>query len=191
MSKKLNLKKMKNHYFSLLIICLFSIVGCKNENTDTTSTVTDVEETIKQFKVKVNFIAAKKDDFCLLYTEDNTVNFGENGVWKSVEGSENEQQVEFELPEDVYPTHLRLDLGIKSDQSDITLKSVILEYNGNTKYIAGQELGIYFRADENTCTFDPITGIVKSNVENGVKQNPSLYPQEPTLKLEIEKLMKQ
>ena len=49
---------------------------------------------------------------------------------------------------------------------------------------------MYFRADENTCTFDPITGVVKSNIENGVRQNPSLYPQEPTLKQEIEKLVK-
>lgn len=180
---------MKNYYFSLLIIFLFSFVGCKNENTETSNSVSEVEETVKQFKVTLNFIAAKKDDFCLLYTEDNTVNFGENGVWKSIEGSENEQKVEFELPKDIFPTHLRLDLGIKPDQSDITLKSVILEYNGNRREIAGQELGLFFRADENTCTFDPVTGLVKSNIKNGVRQNPSLYPQEPTLKQEIEKLM--
>ncbi len=181
---------MKNYYFSLLIACLFVFVGCKNENTDTSNPVSQVEETVKQFKVTVSFIASKKDDFCLLYTEDNTVNFGENGVWKSIEGSEKEQKVEFELPVDVFPTHLRLDLGIKPDQSDVTLKSVILEYNGNKKEIVGQELGMFFRADENTCTFDPVTGIVKSNIENGVRQNPSLYPQEPTLKQEIEKLAK-
>ena len=181
---------MKNYYFSLLIASIFVFVGCKNENTDASNPVSQVEETVKQFKITVSFIASKKDDFCLLYTEDNTVNFGENGVWKSIEGSENEQKVEFELPTDVFPTHLRLDLGIKPDQSDVTLKSVILEYNGNKKEIVGQELGMFFRADENTCTFDPVTGIVKSNIENGVRQNPSLYPQEPTLKQEIEKLAK-
>ena len=48
----------------------------------------------------------------------------------------------------------------------------------------------FFRADENTCKFDAITGVVKANVENGKRQNPCLYPQEPTLKQEIEKLGK-
>lgn len=181
---------MKNYYFSLLLFFVFCFVGCKNETNDDSKTTTELEETVKQFKVTLKFIAAKKDDFCLLYTEDNTINFGENGIWKSVEGSDNDQTVEFELPSDVFPTHLRLDLGIKPEQSDITLKSVVLEYNGNKREISGNELGTFFRADENTCTFDPKSGLIKSNVDNGVRKNPSLYPQEPTLKQEIEKLAK-
>ena len=86
---------MKNYYFSLLIACLFVFVGCKNENTDSSNPVSQVEETVKQFKVTVSFIASKKDDFCLLYTEDNTVNFGENGVWKSIEGSEKDFRIQW------------------------------------------------------------------------------------------------
>ena len=43
----------------------------QNENTDATTPATEVEETVKQFKVTVNFIAAKKTIF-VYYTQKTT-----------------------------------------------------------------------------------------------------------------------
>ncbi len=181
---------MKNYNLLALLFCVLSFVGCKDKNSDNSKETTDVEQTISPFKVTLKFIAEKKDDFCLLYTEDGTINFGDKAIWKPIEGSANEQIVDFELPADVIPTQLRLDLGIKPEQLDINLKSVILEYNGKKTEIMGPDIAVFFRADENNCTFDTSTGIIKANIENGIRQNPSLYPQEPVLMQEIEKLVR-
>ena len=100
------------------------------------------------------------------------------------------QHISFSLKKDAVPTQLRLDFGMKKDQEDIVLKSIVLEYNGKKREIIGAEIGTYFRADENKCTFDPATGIIKALVKDGVRQNPSLYPQEKVLNQEINKLAK-
>ena len=65
-----------------------------------------------------------------------------------------------------------------------------IEYKGKTRQIAGSELITFFRADENKCSFDPASGVIKAVVKDGVRQFPSLYPQEANLKPEIEKLAK-
>jgi hypothetical protein len=184
----LNKKRMKNNNLLALLFCVFSFFGCNNKPSNNSNGSTQLGQTATLFKVSLKFIAEKKDDFCILYTEDGSINFGDQAIWKGFEGSTKEQTIDFEFPADVFPTQLRLDLGIKPEQADITLKSVILDYNGKKREIVGAEIGTLFRADENTCKFDAKTGIVKANVEKGTRQNPCLYPQEPTLKQEIEKL---
>lgn len=180
---------MRNNNLLALIFCLVSLVGCKDENSDSKGTANE-EQLTSKFKVTLKFIAEKKDDFCLLYTEDGTTNFGDKAIWKGIEGSKDEQTVDFEFPEEVFPTQLRLDLGIKPDQSDIILKSITLDYDGKKREIIGAEMATFFRADESVCTFDAKTGIIKVNVENGTRKNASIYPQQPTLQQEIEKLAK-
>lgn len=179
---------MKYNFLALLF-CMFSFVGCKDKTSETSNETKNVEPTSNQFKVTLKFIAQKKDDFCLLYTEDGSINFGEKAIWKPVEGKSTEQTVDFDFPQEVIPTQLRLDLGIKPEQQDITLKAITLDYNGKKREIIGAEMATFFRADENTCKFDAQTGVVKANIENGIRKNPCLYPQEPTLKQEIEKLL--
>lgn len=178
---------MKYNHLIILFFSFFCIVGCKDKTTDKSEESTVAENTIKPFKVTLRFSAKIDDDFCLLYTEDGTINFGEKGIWKAIKGNEIEQSVDFVLPEEVFPTALRIDLGIKPEQTEIILKAIILEYKDKTRQIMGTEMGAFFRADENTCTFDATTGIVKPIVKDGVRQNPSLYPQS-ILRQEIEKL---
>lgn len=153
------------------------VIGCKfkEENAETTT-----EPVAKfGFKVTANVISKKTDDFCLLYTENGTINFGDSVVWMPVPGKQEEQKVEFYLPEDVYPTQLRLDLGMKQTGTDtIYLKSVHFDYNGKKLDIIGQQLGQYFRADENHCSFNPSTGAIIPVVKNGVAEHPSIYPNE-------------
>src|SRR5690606_35657337 len=125
----------------------------------------------------------------LLYTEDGTINFGESVVWSPVPGKPEMQNVEFYLPKDVYPTQLRFDLGLKQAANDtLYLKSVHFDYNGKKFDIVGPQLGQYFRADENHCTFDPNTGAVVPIVKDGTVKHPSIYPQEVELGKALEKL---
>lgn len=176
-----------------LIILLFSmsiLFSCKNDKTESNTEAEKKETVDNVFKVTVNVIAKKNDDFCLLYTEDGSINFTQGSVWQNLKGNENEQQVVFNLPKDVYPTQLRIDFGMNKEQEDITLKGIICEYNGKKKEIRGNDLGLLFRPDDSKCTFDSSTGIIKAIIKDGQKQSPSFYPQEANLGPELIKLAK-
>lgn len=180
---------MKYNHLLVLFFCCFCIVGCKDTTTDKSEGTTVEQKAEEPFTATLKFVAKKSDDFCMLYTEDGTINFGEKGVWKAIEGSENEQEVTFVLPADEYPTQLRFDLGMKKDQEDIIVKGIKLLYRGKTFEAYGSKFWSFFRADENQCTADVNTGLVKAVVKDGERKNASLYPQS-TLRQEIENLAK-
>jgi len=148
---------------------------------------TEVAES-ENFKITVDVIANKEDDFCLLYTTDGTSNFQNNAVWQHVKGSADQQSVVFNLPKDVKPTQLRFDVGFNKQQEEIVLKGIAFEYKGKKKESRGTEMRLFFRPDESKCTFDGETGVIKALVTNGQKQVPSLYPQEVYLGPELKKL---
>jgi len=182
--------KFKSLFF--LFLSVIVATGCKKESDNTTKeegVKPATEEVVANtFKFTVNAVVKKDDDFCLLFTEDGSLNFNDKAVWKGVKGSENEQAIEFVLPNEAFPTQLRLDLGMGSDQDDITIKSIKMEYGKNVRELKGAEMGIFFRADASKCTFDPVTGVVKALVKDGKKQNSSLYPNEAVLTAELPKL---
>lgn len=179
---------MKTRLISLVLVVTSIFFSCKNDKAETNKAETVAETPNSQFKVTLNLIAKSEDDFCLLYTQDGTTNFKDEVVWQHVKGNANEQQVVFVLPADAYPTQFRFDLGIKKEQEDIILKGVVCEYKGKTKQIYGNELGLLFRPDESKCTFDVNTGTIKAIVKDGVKQIPSMYPQETNLGPVLKKL---
>jgi len=178
---------MKTKIIATVILLTTLFIGCKDEKAIDSLEVVKTEVD-NSFKVTVNVIVKKDDDFSLFYTEDGTIDFKGEPIWTGVKGSEAVQPIKYTLPQDVYPTELRLDFGLKKDQEDITLKSVVLEYKGKTREISGSELVNFFRADENKCTFEPNTGVIKAVVKDGVRQYPSLYPIESNLGPEIKKL---
>ena len=183
--------KFKNLFF--LFFSIATLIGCKDGTTKNTEAATPAEVeavSANSFKVTVNLVTKKNDSFCLLYTEDGSLNFNDKAVWKEVKGGESEQTVEFVLPGEAFPTQLRLDLGINADQEDVVIKSIKLSYGKNVRELKGVEMGIFFRADASKCTFDPVTGIVKALENNGKKQNGSLYPNEAVLAVELPKLAK-
>ncbi len=62
---------MKNNNLLAILFCILSLVGCKDNSNETTN----IDQTTSPFKVTLKFVADKKDDFCLLYTEDGSINF--------------------------------------------------------------------------------------------------------------------
>lgn len=177
---------MNNKIFILLFVFLTS---CKDEKPLDSLEVVKPQKTESFFKVSINFIATKDDDFSLYYTEDETTNFKIAPIWKGIMGRDYEQTVSFDLPENIKPSLFRIDFGMNKDQEDVVLKSVTMEYKGKKKEIIGVELANFFRADDNKCTFDAQTGIIKPIIKDGVKQFPSLYPHESTLIPEIQKVL--
>lgn len=179
---------MKTRLIALVIVVLSTFSSCKNDKVESNNAL-DASQTINnQFKVTLKVIAKNEDDFCLLYTQDGSTNFKDEVIWQHVKGSENEQDVVFVLPADDYPTQFRFDFGIKKQLEEIVLKEVVCEYNGKKKVMQGSELGLLFTPDQSKCTFDVSTGIVKAVVKDGVKQIPSMYPQETNLGPALRKL---
>jgi len=172
---------MKNKVLAIFILMLATVVGCKDEKSS------GAED--NNFKITIESVVKKKDDYSLYYTDKTSPDFKE-ALWTGVEGSDSAQKTTFVIPNQAFPSEIRLDFGMNKDQEDIVLKSVLLECNGKKREFAGPELGTYFRADETKCTFDPATGTIKAVIKDGVRQNPSLYPHDKVLKAEIEKLAK-
>jgi hypothetical protein len=178
--------RLKNSLILLFVI--LTAISCKDEtkkDNNGEQSQEAVAPSANAFKVTLNLVAKSNDDFCLLHTEDGSLDF-KDGIWKEIKGSNDDQTVEFYLPENAFPTQLRLDLG--KNQDEILLKSVKFEYNGKSREIKGFETGVFFRADASKCTYDATMGIIKPLVKDGKKEAISLYPNEAVLAAELPKL---
>lgn len=171
------------------VVCVtITTISCKNEENNQKQQSQEIQDVSDAFIVTLDVIAKKNDDFCLLYTEDGSINFKE-GVWQSIKGSNNSQKLVFSLPDDAKPTQLRIDFGMNKEQEEIILNSFTMEYIGKSRTIGCPELVAFFRADDSKCTFDHVTGIIKPEIKNGVRQNPSLYPHESNMMPAIQKIL--
>ena len=172
----------------LLFTTLF--IGCKDEKSVDSLDVVKPEIVDNSFKVTLDVVVKKDDDLSLFYTEDGSIDFKSEPIWIGIKGSNVSQKVVYTLPEGVYPTQIRLDFGMNKAQEDITLNSVTMEYKGKSKRIGCPEFVSLFRADDSKCSFDPLTGLIKAKVVDGIRRYPSLYPHESMLGPEIIKLAK-
>lgn len=178
--------KFKNLFITLLLTV--TAISCKDEANKEENGAQNQEvatPSANTFKVTLNLVAKSNDDFCLLYTQDGSLDF-KDGIWKEVKGSDSDQTIEFSLPENAFPTQLRMDLG--KNQDEVLLKTVKFEYNGKTREIKGFETGVFFRADASKCSYDATMGIIKPIVKDGKKEAISLYPNEAVMKAELPKL---
>jgi hypothetical protein len=176
---------MRVKYFLGLVLFFTVLVACKDEKSVDSLELVRPEVVDDFFRVKMEVLVKNDDDFSLFYTEDGSTNFNLEPIWIGVKGSSSLQEIAYQLPKDVYPTQLRLDFGLKQKLDEVLLKKVVFIYKGSKLEISGLELGKYFRADENKCTFDPTTGIIKPIEKDGTPQFPSLYP----LEVEMEKAL--
>lgn len=181
---------MKKTLFFLVFIV--TILSCKNENTSKPDSVENQEDVLDEsFNVILDVIMKKDDVIALYYTTDGTADFTKiEPIWKEVKGSELVQQVVYRLPENVtQPTEFRFDFGRNPQQEDVFLKKVTFKYIGKEREIGCPELVDFFRADDNYCTFDHLTGLIHAKKgANGENLFPSLYPHEKNLLEELQKI---
>jgi hypothetical protein len=91
---------MKTKNLVLSILMMFTLASCKNESTktETNKAETELKET---FDVNFNVVVTKDDTFKLYYTEDGTLNFGDDrAVLCVVKGNAAPQDLLFKLPAD-------------------------------------------------------------------------------------------
>jgi hypothetical protein len=172
----------------LIFILTSFFFSCKKE--ESVEEINKVEEDLTSFNVILDVIIKKDDDISLFYTTDGSLNFKEP-ILQGVKGSESTQQIVFKLPENVKPTQFRIDFGLNPEQEDMYFNKITFKYIGKERVISCPELSNFFRANDNYCSFDPVTGLIKSkNFKDNTGKSffPSIYPHENNLKPELEKL---
>lgn len=181
---------MKTKFITVLVLVI-SLIGCKNEsNGEKIGTDKTQPEVTKNFKVTLNVLVKKDDNFQVYYTEKTSSDFNEKeSVWVEVKGSENPQDVVFNIPENVLPTMFRLDLGVSDKQEDIKLNGVNIQYLDKSFKSDVPLLVNYFRPLDST-QVDIKKGLIKATFKDGKRIEPAIYPHEEILKSELEKLYK-
>lgn len=167
-----------------------TLLSCKKEDkkADEVATPT-VENNDNIFKVTLDLLVKKNDTLHLYYTEDNSINFTEeHSVWLPVEGKNTNQEITFNLPEDAYPTQVRIDFGVNKENTDVTFKKAKFDYLGKNFTAVDSTLFMYFRADESNTVLDTKTGVIKRKDAN--QNTMTLYPHQDVLGPELMKLSK-
>lgn len=132
---------------SLIVFSLF--FSCKNDKSSATE-----EKAVKQnFSVEFDVVAEKPDDFTVYYTETNTNEFsGDKAIWSGVKGNNVDEKVIIDLPEEIIPTNIRLDFGVKPDRKDVLLKNLKFTFYGNSFEVKGSDFFNYFVVREGVKT---------------------------------------
>jgi hypothetical protein len=169
---------MKNKFLVLLIVTITTLVSCGEKK----ETKTDDSKPVNEFfSVEVEALASKSDDFAMYFSEDGTSNFKDiNAVWHGIKGG-TEEVVPFILTEEKIPTHIRLDFGLKN-QDSVVVKNIKLDYFGNSLEIKGSDFFNYFIKDEQFITkTDGNKGTLTILSKEGVYKTPYYYPTQLTI----------
>lgn len=170
---------MKKSFFLILLAVM--LFACKNDKSESKQVdISKVEVKDKNlFKVSFELIVKKNDNMHLYYTEDGSINFDEKkSIWIPVTGSEISQKVQFNLPLDVIPTHIRVDFGFGKniEQSDVEIKTFSMNYFDKKVEVSGIGIFDYFYPmKENTEVISGTSILKRLNKEQ--ESGPILYPQ--------------
>ncbi|MBC7439935.1 MAG: hypothetical protein H7250_08130 [Flavobacterium sp.] len=169
---------MKNKFLVLLVLAMTTLVSCGDKKKEQKEAVKKVNEF---FSVEVEALASKTDDFAMYFSEDGTSNFKDiNAVWHGIKGGK-EEKISFKLSEEKIPTHLRLDFGLKN-QDSVVIKNIRVDYFGNVIEIKGSDFFSYFIKDEQFVTkTDANKGTMTILAKEGIYKTPYYYPTQLTI----------
>lgn len=164
---------MKNRLLIFVLSSLFLLVSCNGKKGDN---LEDTKQVNEFFSVEVEAIASKTDDFAMYYSEDNTSNFKDvNAIWHGINAGKDET-IPFVLSGEKIPTHIRLDFGLKN-QDSVVVKKIKVDFFGNSFQIKGSDFFTFFIKDEQFVTkTDPVKGTLTIFAKEGVYKTPYYYP---------------
>ena len=144
---------MKYLIAGFIILLTYS---CKDvKNTETNETKTENNEDLKKikddiFRVILKVIAPEKDNFEIFYTDlypdEEFREEKKNNI--ALEGSNEVQDIVFNLPKGILPYNFRIDLGNNKFQEKIFIKSIELKYNSNSIFIENDLIPTFFVVNE-------------------------------------------
>ena len=177
---------MKKSIF-LFVLSLSLLISCKDEKTNEVV----AEQPAKSVKVTVAAIVKTNDDFQLFFREEDNISTPfeeENSVWVKVAASENVQNIEFVLPENVLPYYLRLDTGKNEAQKGVKISGMKIEYLDKKIDInTASFFDTYFIPNNSIEIKDKATGeVITKKDANGIYD--PVFNSGENLKLELEKI---
>jgi hypothetical protein len=168
---------MKIKLFVTALIAAVALTSCKKEEEKKPGAVEAPKTENNFFSVAIEASAKKTDDFTLYYTEDGTTNFvDKNAVWHGIHGGKPETLV-FKLSEEIIPTDIRLDFGMKPDQDSVIVKNIKVNYYNNTFDIKGSDFFNFFQKNDQFATsVDMANGTLTILKKDGTYKTPYFYP---------------
>jgi hypothetical protein len=170
--------------FSLVFMSMF--FSCKDDSKIEEEVVVQNKPV---FKIALDLVIKKDDSLQVFYCENGETEInGANTVWSSVKGNNNSQQVIFNLPEDVFPTKLRIDLSKNKDQDEIEIKGFTINYDKKSFSVKDTMFYQYFIPNEQI-DWDRKKAIAKFKSKEGEFFDPQFGSRE-LMEAELQKLYK-
>lgn len=143
---------------------------------------------LNNIQVSLDLTIKKDDSLQVFYKDEAIVAFGEeNSVIVAVKGSTSQQEVIFNLPEEITPTELRFDIGNKEGQEPIVLNDFKMKYKEKV-YSAKDSTMLYF-APNDQLTYDAISKTLTHKKISGQPYDPFIYST-PILAKQVKNLYK-
>lgn len=170
--------------FSLVFMSMF--FSCKDDSKIEEKVVVQNKPV---FKIALDLVIKKDDSLQVFYCENGETEInGANTVWSSVKGNNNSQQVIFNLPEDVFPTKLRIDLSKNKDQDEIEIKGFTINYDEKSFSVKDTMFYQYFIPNEQI-DWDRKKAIAKFKSKEGEFFDPQFGSRE-LMEAELQKFYK-
>lgn len=183
---------MKIRLFLVGLLVSVSLISCKNSEEKTQEPVANQEtKPTNAFRITLTAIVPNDDSFQLYYSQDayGTPYKEENSLWKEMKGSPNPQDIVFDLPEDVFPSFLRMDFGTNENQKEITVRNFKIEYMNKKFEAHDAQFFNYFIPNESIKSTDKVLSKVILGKKPDNTYDPLFYS-EKALYDEIQKLIK-
>lgn len=142
---------MKYRVFTVLALAVVLFSCKKEEGAKPDETVQ--KEVVQQMTVEMDVVQKTADNYAVYYTEDNTTNFRvEQTVWNEVKPSPETQTLVFSFPKEIFPTHLRFDIGNKIEREDVVLKKFKVKFADKEFEAKGSDFFKYFWGNDSIPT---------------------------------------
>lgn len=151
--------KVFSKFISLLIVCCITIPLILSCNQRKKQGDGESSESYEDHLIVAVEVMVLKDDYFELYYRNKDEQFNaENSIRVEIKGSEEFQTLLFVLDHHIFPSHIRLDLGMKEDQDPIALGQLAFRYNDAVHEFTKAELQKYFRPNKGLeFDFDTLT----------------------------------
>lgn len=146
------------HKITVLFFLVVSMNSCKQNSEKKSSDTQTVEQKRSEnpeekapihFSLTLSALIQKNDNFQLFYIQENTSSYNVNQfLTREVSGSDQYQDITFDLPTEFYPFNLRLDFGTNPLQNSIQVEKCTLYYGSSDYVIKGSEMKDYFTFNE-------------------------------------------
>lgn len=164
---------------TLLFFLVMSMSSCKqnsegknidDQTVEQKSLENSKEKVPTHFSFTLRALVQKDDDLQLFYIQENTESYSvEQMLSQEVVGSNQFQDITFNMPTEFYPFNFRLDFGTNPLQNSIKIEECTLQYGSSEYIIKGSEMIGYFTFNEGVEVLSDSTTFRLKTFKEGIK----------------------